>query len=323
MSTTVVPPEPKERGVRPDPLTHKKDYSRFKRKLFIFFEANKQVYDADHKKILFTLGLLAGDSPGAWADNYVTNTEKKRDPTTRILADADWGTWKDFTDSLDKSFQDPNIKKSAYNSLQVLQYGKNRSADEFFQEFETLASDAGYATNDEYLIDLIEQKVPRYLLEKVYMGTLPTTYITYRDKIVDFDNLNQRLRAVHAHHDGSSGCSSYHPAPGRTDRKVHSGTVYGGQGQPMEIGRQRPQGRQLWVPRDKRPSNTMPRQDRQKPATPAVTSSSTVRCYGCGKEGHIRKDCPLERKQRRDTLRAFIQDIDDNDKDLIKGFLNV
>ena len=64
----------------------------------------------------------------------------------------------------------------------------------------------------------------------------------------------------------------------------------------MEIGRQRPQKGQLWVPRDKQPTSTMPTQDRQKSSVPAVTSS-TVRCYGCGKEGHIRKDCPLERRQ--------------------------
>src|SRR5258705_11300877 len=105
------------------------------------------------------------------------------------------------------------------------------------------------------------------------MRTIPTTYIAYQDKIVDFDNLNQRLRAVYAHHDTPSGKAIYRPTPGRTDQKTHSGTVYGGQGQPMEIGRQRPQKGRLWVPRDKQPTSTMPTQDRQRSSVPAVTSS--------------------------------------------------
>jgi len=54
----------------------------------------------------------------------------------------------------------------------------------------------GTTPNNTYLIDLIEQKVPSSLLEKVYNDTVPVTYAAYKEKIIRYDNLKQRLNII-------------------------------------------------------------------------------------------------------------------------------
>ena len=78
----------------------------------------------------------------------------------------------------------------------MLEYLPGRSADEFFQEFETLAGHAGYMganPNHVYLINLIKQKLPHYLINHVYSKDVPITYEAYRDKVIKYDNLNKKL----------------------------------------------------------------------------------------------------------------------------------
>ncbi|KIM71432.1 hypothetical protein PILCRDRAFT_17081, partial [Piloderma croceum F 1598] len=151
------PATPKERGCRPDPFSEPKNYELFRRQIGIFFLSNPDVYDTDMRKIFFTLTLLNQGSPGQWAQNYIERVEAQADPAGNI-PDAAWGTFNTFTNSLRDSFADPNKGRSASNTLETLTYDHNRRADEFFQEFETLAGRAGYLGNNAYLIDLLERK---------------------------------------------------------------------------------------------------------------------------------------------------------------------
>ncbi|KIM78196.1 hypothetical protein PILCRDRAFT_11419 [Piloderma croceum F 1598] len=126
------------------------------------------------RKIFFALTLLNEGPPGQWAQNYIERVEAQADPAGNI-PDAAWGTFNTFMNSLRDSFANPNKGRSASNTLETLTYDNNRRADEFFQEFETLAGRAGYINNNAYLIDLLERKVPTHLLKKVYNDTVPDT----------------------------------------------------------------------------------------------------------------------------------------------------
>ncbi|KIM79773.1 hypothetical protein PILCRDRAFT_9967 [Piloderma croceum F 1598] len=164
------PATPKERGCRPDPFSESKNYELFRRQIGIFFLANPEIYDTDMRKIFFALTLLNEGPPGQWAQNYIERVEAQADPAGNI-PDAAWGTFNTFMNSLRDSFANPNKGRSASNTLETLTYDNNRQADEFFQEFETLAGRAGYINNNAYLIDLLERKIPKHLLKKVYNDT--------------------------------------------------------------------------------------------------------------------------------------------------------
>jgi len=184
-------PTPKEKGKQPDPFTKLSEYENFHRQLSLYFRINGRVYPTDLEKIYFTLSLMMGGSPGQWAMNFLEKMDKRA--VNGDIPDTAWGTFEEFVSALKDSFEDPNKGKTAYNQLETFKYAFGRRADEFFQEFETLAGRAGYIApkpNNAYLIDLIEQKVPKPLLIKVYNDKVPTTYVDYKEKIIRFDNLN-------------------------------------------------------------------------------------------------------------------------------------
>jgi len=129
--------------------------------------------------------------------NFIDKVDKQA--VNGHIPDDAWGTFENFVKALKKSFEDPNRGKTAYNQLEKFTYTPGRRADEFFQEFETLAGRAGYMTpepNDVYLIDLVERKVPAPLIRKVYQDEVPTVYADYKDKIIRFDNLERRLNVI-------------------------------------------------------------------------------------------------------------------------------
>ncbi|KIM82140.1 hypothetical protein PILCRDRAFT_8000 [Piloderma croceum F 1598] len=180
--------------------------------------------------------------------------------------------------SLRDSFADPNKGRSALNTLETLTYDNNHRADEFFQEFKTLAGRAGYIGNNAYLIDLLERKVPRHLIKKVYNDT-------------------QRLKVI-THHSGPK-CSYSSPNYSSSSTSSHTKTstgVYGGAGEPMDIGRNRPKAK-LWVPRTSLST-------KKKPADNKPTGGAMrIKCFGCGKEGHMVSNCPLEKRKKRQQIR--------------------
>ncbi|KIM73834.1 hypothetical protein PILCRDRAFT_14903 [Piloderma croceum F 1598] len=197
MAAVVPPPTPKEKGHRPDPFTQKSGYEKFRQQLSLFFRMNEEVYSTNLEKVYFALSLMTEGTPGQWAQNFIEKVEARA--TAGVIPEAAWGTWTEFAAALKASFADPNKGKNSYNALEELTYSPGRSADKFLQEFETLAGCAGYmgaTPNDAHLIVLLEQKVPLRLLDKVYNDVVPTTYADYKEKIIRYDNLSQKLKAI-------------------------------------------------------------------------------------------------------------------------------
>ncbi|KIM72296.1 hypothetical protein PILCRDRAFT_16270 [Piloderma croceum F 1598] len=168
--------------------------------------------------------------PGQWAQNFIEKVEARA--TAGVIPEAAWGTWTEFAAALKASFADPNKGKNSYNALEELTYSPGRSANEFLQEFETLAGRAGYmgaTPNDAHLIVLLEQKKLKAIAPKRY------------GKICFISN---------------SG-TTYAKSP--TGIKVEE--------TPTEIGRTRPKGKKLWRPR---PSTSQPSTSK-KPETSSMT----------------------------------------------------
>jgi len=125
--------------------------------------------------------------------------------------------------------------------------------------------------NDAYLIDLIERKVLKPLLVKVYQDEIPITYVDYKEKIIRFDNLDQRLNVI-APAQQSKGrfCS--------VTLRPTAAPAFQVKQELLDMDHNRPKRKQLWKPR---PSTSNP------PRQSTSTSKSTrgMKCYGCGKEG--------------------------------------
>ena len=78
------------------------DFKGFLRALDLYFLANKSAFKGAQAKILYTLGLLKGDLPGVWAQNYC---DSNRSVTGELYISDSWG---DFTCQLHEAFGDPN-----------------------------------------------------------------------------------------------------------------------------------------------------------------------------------------------------------------------
>jgi hypothetical protein len=306
-------PTPKEKGRRPDPFTKKSEYEKFHQQLSIFFRMNTAVYTTEIEKIYFTLSLMTEGTPGQWAQNFVDKVEAQA--VTGVIPDAAWGTWAQFVAALKKSFEDPNKKRTSNYALEDLMFSPGQTADEFLQEFETLAGRAGYMganQDDSRLIVLLEKKVPLRILDRVYSDVLPVTYDDYKDKILRYDDLNQKLKAIVPKTKGKFRFIS------------HSGNTYtttptGIKVEPAEIGRNRPKSKKLWTPQSStnRPSTS-------KPSTSKKPDLSNVTCYGCGRKGHMVADCrDTKGKEKGQQLRAFIDDLDNVEKKAMMDFLRV
>jgi hypothetical protein len=279
------PMSTKEKGKQPKEFEKKEDYVRFRQQLLVYLQLNGTIYSTDDEKIMFTLGFFTEGLPKQWATTFLEHADRNTAQGDPLAL----GTWTDFYTQLQTSFEDPNISRNSYDKLKRLHW--TAPADTFFQEFDMLARRCGYitatTTDDRILIDLLEDKLPRGTVEVIYQNTVPTTYATYKDAVIKHDNLWRRLQNITGtkKNKGKRNASgrSYVPPPRApsNDRRTGTGTTYGGQGKPMNIG-----------------------------ATTKTTSSPTA-CFQCGKEGHRKAQCPDWKKGAE--IRAMLAALSEED----------
>jgi Zinc knuckle/Retrotransposon gag protein len=250
----------------------------------LIFLAGYQVTD-DTAKITTTLSFMRG----GYADEFVQETVNLASTDPSVL---NWGTWAEFIKRLDNRFKDKNFTQSAREKLEHFQQGK-MLVDTYITQLESLFTDAGFATAtastepaviaanaaiDAEKIRILEKSVNNNILETIYTSDspIPTTYNAYKDKILQLGRLRERYRQFKGITTPSSSSSTTHtpqqPKPPAhqfhthihppADKKTGTGITYGGAGQPMDIGK-----------------------TRQK-----------LRCFNCGELGHMRRECPNEKK---------------------------
>lgn len=275
-------------------------FENFQDALTTYVAAYSDELDTPAKRILLTLSFLRNaDGTSCVASDWVRNWKKRTlnaDGTLRASY-----AFSDLMEELEKAFANQNLAQLAHIKLTSTLQGK-MSLNEFLQQFELNAEQAGYSPHDQttdynaFLIELLEDNVSEDIMSQMYVGgsAVPTTYTGFKARLIQIDGnrqrgkiRRQRQNAAVAHKPKVFQIQKPHavfsgPTPPPT-KSNNDGVV------PMEL-------------------------DNQGQA------AKPFRCYNCGKLGHIKKHCPDPPKQKF-NLRALSAEIDSMDahSDVLKS----
>jgi hypothetical protein len=150
-------PPPKASVAEPDVYDGKYDtFDPFMSQLYLLFSAKLAIYANDQMKIVTALSFMKKGFAGTWATNV---TKELREGTITFA------NWTVFERKLKEVFDDPNKRRAAQVKLHALKKNVKQSADEYFAEFDQLATLAGF--NDEALLDVLQQNLDRLTFDAI------------------------------------------------------------------------------------------------------------------------------------------------------------
>jgi hypothetical protein len=271
----VYPPAPsKKRHIqKPANFIDPKDWDKFRRQEFLYYEEYEDDFVDDASRIRFNLSFFTEGLPEKFTANYLDRRMNQAVPT--------WGSFGDFQRECNAAFQDTNKKTNAENQLMLLKQG-SKTAEEFFQELDQLKFTAGYTDrhHEDVLVKLLHDAIKNTTIDHIYtQSPLPASYQTWKTQILAIDGLQRRRaeqKKSQAHFTINKPAQHFVKRPDApvTQTKTGTGTVYGGQGQKMDLDKAKAEGL----------------------------------CFRCGGKGHMSRNCPTKGTQ----VRAVV--IKDDDK---------
>ncbi|SJL13537.1 uncharacterized protein ARMOST_16981 [Armillaria ostoyae] len=176
----------------------------------------------------------------------------------------------------DRFYQDADAKLK-YQALKKLRQTDFKSGKVFFQKFEELALEADVIDNEGQMAQMIEEAVRKTAKDTIYAqpNCPPDTYKEWKCRILQIDynwRLNRAARGQQVNRPNNAGTSkgSSGTTTSSANKKMGTGTTYGGRGQPMDID--------------------------------AINNGE---CFRCHQKGHISKNCPLQSwNKKKEEVRA-------------------
>ena len=272
----------------------------------------------DKKKILVTSQFMDEGPAAAWAGAWCAKelSRSQNDPSRFV--------WRNFVAALRDTYAPVNVTGDAQARLRQLKQGTTLT-NQFLITWFQIMSEAGYGTvlkpdtlEADHLIDLLKTSANQTI---VYATV--DTYKLHRSR--DFNTFCRALKevgktleernggkvpAVPTTYPRSTAPTStavrYVPIPSLppraessttastapTDRRDSTGVMYGGQGQPMDVGRAR--------------------------------GNQSRACYNCGEVGHLSAGCPKPRAPRAQRIRRMVAELSEEEKQEVgKDFKDV
>ncbi|KAI0643778.1 hypothetical protein C8Q79DRAFT_914916 [Trametes meyenii] len=232
------------------------------------FDGNKARYDAWKQQVQLYVGSMAKDRAITTMLSFIRGERVERWRQAFSKKHHHGGAWSfattdAFWTELDKIFVDPNLAKTAQARLERCVMG-NRTANEFFQEFEELVDLAEFKTTDMHVVDILQRNARESIVNTIYAsGNEPTDYEVWKTRISNIDTLWCKSTIIRGTTSASNPFltarrpqivsqpapiprSTAPPppavvvtphAPTRHDRHDGTGVTYGGRGQPMDLDR--------------------------------------------------------------------------------------